>query len=326
MKIMNKKILLITLVILALGIAACERDDTQDPGGDTGFVGGTKGVDISFATNAPPERVADQGNDEFFVQVDLSNEGEHEILKENVFVQLEGFSTSAFGIPDSELTNNKWILHPEDDLLAVRKSPDGSVISSPTIPVIFEGLSYQGDAPANLPFTIRAKACYQYQTTALSDICVKENFNDDRPGDICQVSSVRKVSNSGAPVQITNVKQSPYGRDRTMVTFSLQQRDTNPTGKVSRLESECSTEQSNENRVFVNVAGLEESTEDIVSCIGLSGGTSGFVTLNKDEARDISCTVTLQNKNSRVQPFRVTVNYDYSAHIDKNIVVVYTPE
>ncbi len=319
---MNKKLLLIILATTLLAIAACNGNGTTTPG-DTGFVGGTKGVDVEFVTNAPPARVADQGQEPFDVVVELTNRGEHEVLREDVFVELQGFSASAFGV-----TNEDLIAHPEDDLFPVRKSPDGSVITPPKIPVIFEGLNYQADAPANIPFTFRAKACYKYETIALSDICVKENFNEDRPGDLCTVSGTRTVSNSGAPVQITNVRQAPSGRDKTTVTFSISQRDTDPSGKVSRPDTACDTSQQNENRVFVSVSGLEEAPGDTVRCIGLLGGdtSSGFVTITKAEPRDVSCTVELTNRNTRIQPFRITLGYDYSAFTDTQVIVVYTPE
>ncbi len=319
---MKQKLILILLAITLLALTACQND-TDSGVSRTGFVGGTEGVDVTFATNAPPDEVADQGQEEFDVVVELTNKGEHEILKEDVFVKLEGFSASAFGLNADDL-----IARPEDDLYARRKSPDGSVISSPSIPVVFEGLNYQKDSPANTEFTFRAKACYKYETIALSNICVKENFNDDRQGDLCMVSSTKTISNSGAPVQVVNVRQSPQGRDKTSVTFSVQKKDTDNTGTVSRPDSECDTNQQNENKVFVRVTGLEEAVGDSVRCIGLLGGdsSSGFVTLTDSEPREVSCTVELQERNTREQPFRITLGYDYSSHVDKQVVVVYTPQ
>lgn len=319
---MKQKLILVLLVVAILTITACENEN-DDEISQTGFIGGTDGVDISFAKNAPPDKVADQGQEEFEVVVELTNKGEHEILKEDVFVELEGFSASAFGLNDEDL-----IAHPEDDLFARRKSPDGSTISSPSIPVVFEGLNYQKDAPANTEFTFRAKTCYKYETISLSNICVKENFNNDRDGDLCAVSDTRKVSNSGAPVQITKVKQSPQGRDKTSVTFSIQKKDTDNTGTVSRPDTDCDTAQQNENKVFVSITGLEEDVGDSVRCIGLLGGdsSSGFVTLTDDKPREVSCTVELQNRNTREQQFRVTLGYDYSAYIDKKVTAVYTPQ
>ena len=318
----QKKILLIFLAITLLVISACDEDSSTTPG-DTSFAGGTKGVDINFVSNAPPERVADQGQEPFDVVVELTNKGEHKVLKEDVFVKLEGFSASSFGV-----TNEDLIAYPEDDLYAVRKSPDGSIIPSPSIPVVFEGLNYQSDAPANVDFTFRAKTCYKYESLALSEICVKENFNDDRPGDICQVSSTRKVSNAGAPVQVTRVEQAPQGRDKTSVTFSIKQTDRDTKGQVSRPDTDCDVAQQNENRVFVSVSGLAEGVSDSVRCIGLIGGdsSSGFVTLTDNQPREVSCTVELEDRNQRRQPFRINLGYDYSTHIDTSVTAVYTPE
>ncbi|MCC7574689.1 hypothetical protein KO361_03805 [Candidatus Woesearchaeota archaeon] len=318
---MKQKILLIILAVTLLLLTACEEG--QAPNQQTGFVGGTKGIEMSFVTNAPPEKVSDGGQEPFDVVIELTNRGEHEVLREDVFVKLEGFSASSFGV-----TNNDLIAHPEDDLFAVRKSPDGSIITSPSIPVVFEGLNYQLSAPANVPFTFRAKACYTYETIAITDICVKENYNDDRAGDLCKVSGERTVSNSGAPVQVTSIRQAPQGRDKSTITFSIQQKDLNPAGKVSRTNTECSTAQQDEERVFVSVTGLVTGTTDEVRCIGLIGGdsSSGYITLTKNEPREVSCTITLADRNTRVQPFRITLGYDYSTYIDETVTVVYTPE
>ncbi len=313
---MNKKILLIILATALLVLSACEGETTQPS--TTGFAGGDKGVEASFVTNAPPDRVADAGQEPFTVQVELTNMGEHHVLREDVFVRLRGFSASAFGV-----TNEDLIAHPEDDLYPVRKSPDGSIISPPDIPVIFEGFNYQGEEITNVPFTFSAKTCYNYETIAVSNICVKENFNDDRPGDLCQVSGRRQVSNSGAPVQVTNIRQAPQGRDATSITLSIKQ-TAKDGGQVSRPDTECSTSQQDEDRVFVSVTGLEEHPGDQVRCVGLLGGdsSSGFITLTGNEPREISCTVELEDRNLREETFRVTLGYDYSIISDTRVEVV----
>jgi hypothetical protein len=318
---MKKKILLIMLAVSLLVIAACTTDTGPVTG--QGFVGGTKGVAIEFMTNTPPDRVADQGQETFDVVLELTNRGEHEVLKEDVFVKLEGFSATAFG-----KTPDQLIAYPDDDLYAIRKNPDGSVSPPVKIPVVFEGFNYQDDAPANIPFTFRAKACYKYETIALSNVCVKENFNDDREGDVCQVTGTKQVSNSGAPVQVTNIRQSAVGRDRTSITFSVQKMDTDQTGRVSRPDTGCDIQYQNENRVFVSVSGLLENPGDTINCPALREGdsSSGYVQISPSQATEVYCTVTLTDRSTRIHPFRITLGYDYSAYLDKEVVVVYTPE
>ena len=318
---MKKKILLIMLAVSLLVIAACTTENGPSTG--PGFVGGTRGVEIEFMTNTPPDRVADQGQESFDVVLELTNRGEHEVLREDAFVKLEGFSATAFGKTPEQL-----IAYPDDDLYAVRKNPDGSVSPPVKIPVVFEGFSYQGDVPANMPFTFRAKLCYKYETIALSNLCVKENFNDDRPGDVCQVTGTKQVSNSGAPVQVTNVRQSAVGRDRTAITFSVQKRDTDQKGKVSRPDTGCDVQYQNENRVFVSVSGILENPGDLINCPALREGdsSSGYVQISATQPTEVYCTITLTDRSTRTQPFRITLGYDYSTHLDKEVVVVYTPD
>ena len=89
---MKNKILLMILAVALLVLSACDGG-TDINTGQTGFVGGFKGIEISFATNAPPDRVSDAGQEEFDVVVELINRGEHEVLAENIFVKLEGFTS-----------------------------------------------------------------------------------------------------------------------------------------------------------------------------------------------------------------------------------------
>lgn len=317
---MNKKLLLTTLAILVIVVSGCDADSGTGPG-DSGFAGGTKGVEIAFLQNSPPPSVSDGGQEPFPVTVTLTNRGEYEVPKEDIFVRITGFSATEFGVTNDDLTK-----HPDVDLVATIKGPDGVVIPAPTEYLDFGEFNYQGHAIGNLEFPFKAEVCYKYETTAVSDICVKENFNSVDPSDLCKVSGTRRVSNSGAPVQVMSVSQAPGGVDRTRVTFSVQNRDV--AGRVFTFDTQCDIAQINRNKVFVTVSGVSENPQDTVICTGLQGGgsASGYLILSDGTPREVSCTIQLSDRNPRIQPFRITLEYDYSKHVQQNLQVVHMPE
>ena len=321
---MKQKILLILLALTLIVVSSCTEGSGPGPGTHANFVGGTRGVEMSFVTNAPPREVADQGQDSFEVVVDLLNRGEHEVPPEDVFVELEGFSPITFGVTHADL-----IQYSEYELAPVYKSPDGLVIHPTSSPVIFTGFNYGEMAPNDELYTFRAKVCYKYETIAVSDICVKPRYNLDEEHDLCRVSGPRKISNSGAPIQVSEIRQVSRGIDRTEFTFTIQHKDPDLKGRVSSPDSQCDTQSfTNKDKVFVRVSGIiENPATDTVTCRGLIGGdsSSGYATITRNQPTTVSCVVYLENRNTRIEPFRVNIVYDYTTYIDETVRVIHTP-
>ena len=313
-----KKTIMFMLFATLLIFTACGEEAVVQSG--TGYVGGNKGVEIKFLDNVPPKTVASNMEEEFDVIVELTNRGEYEIMKEDVRVKISGFPPQSFSTTPAELVRN-----PVENIPAVYKAGDGTVVKAPGIPVEFLSLKYTGTEAVSLDFPFRAEVCYKYETNVATELCVKNDFNRDQDGDICKVSSPRKLSSSGAPIQILSVTQSPSGRDRTTFTFQVKNQDT---GKVFTPSSSCEETTANRNKIFVKVSGL---TNTELRCIGLTGGdsTSGYITLGstvEESVKDISCTYTPVDKSARVQPFTITLAYDYSSSVDTVVQVQSTYE
>ncbi len=308
-----KKIMFGLLVLSALIIAGCTDPEPQT----RSFLGGSQGLEISFLPDAPPETVSDQRQQDFDVYVELKNRGEYEIPPNRVLVKLSGFRAEAFGLSSTDLTKTA-----SEPIYARVLSPDGRTIDPPESYVTFEMLSYQDAAiGAGTRFPFRVDVCYGYETTAASSLCVKENMNIDRAGDLCNVDSTRSLSVSGAPIQVTSMQQSRAGTDRTRFTFTVQ--DKGP-GDVFRSESACEQATRIENRVFITVEGLPGEN---VNCIGLMEGTSnaGYIILSGKEPKDISCIYTVTDRNNRIEPFNVRLAYDYSQSITRQVNVEHHP-
>jgi hypothetical protein len=315
---MKKIIFVLMLMVMTMAIAACNGSTTNT--GATGFIGGTKGLDITFMSGAPPAETSDAGGQSFDVVVDIQNGGETAVDKSKVYVLLSGFSPEAFGVTMESLKAN-----PEDNIEANIKNPDGSVIVPASIPVSFSGFNYVGTEAASMNFPMRAEICYEYTTKASAVLCIKENFNSNKADDICQVNAQREMSTSGAPVQITKLMQSTAGTDKTRFTFTIQNMDTGSIYRSGTVDGCNRASLIDENKVFVQVTGL--GGVDDVKCVGLQGsGSAGYVTLTQGQARDVSCTYTVKNRNNRIQPFNIALTYNYWKFVETNIVVQHTPQ
>lgn len=299
-----------TIILLAalLVLAACSADNGVDA--TATFIGGTQGLKVDFVDNFPPQTVSDRGQDTFQVILELTNKGEAEILAEDVQVRLTGFSPSLFGTTLESLTMNA-----PETIEANIMNPDGSIVSSLPVEIEFVEFAYQEAVQGTQQFPIRADMCYKYQTRIVSTLCVKEDFRRDQQGDICQVTSTRNAANSAAPIQVTNIRQTAASSDRTRFTLTVQNRDG---GKVFQDGSLCSTESRQEDRVLMTINGLDD-----VDCRGLRDGTgnSGYLTLGSEGSAEIVCDAGFVERNERIQPFEIILDYDYEERIQKQISI-----
>ena len=91
--------------------------------GNSPFLTGTKGLEIEFLDDSPPDEITDD-NFPFDVVVSLKNIGEHDLTINQVRVDLSGILPDDFGKSPSDITN----VRPEDDLSARKKDSEGNII------------------------------------------------------------------------------------------------------------------------------------------------------------------------------------------------------
>lgn len=306
---MKNTLLIITLFVLAfslIGLSGC--DGNTEPAGSP-FVGGTTGLAVSFMENSPPASVYDGGTNPFYIYVQLNNNGEWEVKKEDVIVRILGLDPSEFGVSTGDLQKQ-----PIDDLMPVTKQSDTQqVIPGGMTIVEFPELNYGGNAVSNLPeMNLVAKVCYLYGTNVVSQVCVKKNpiDTDDR---ICAIEGYKSAYSSGGPVQVLNFHQSQVGKNKVGFSFTVQQQGT---GTVYEKGTKCGLETTpRENRVWVEVSapGWEG-----IRCTGLQGGSSGTVILPQTSASKdsgtgitITCTQDLEIQTDYLKSVNIKLMYDY---------------
>src|SRR3989344_5346516 len=280
---MDKKLIFIALTLsLLVLVSACQRGGSQSVGvaPKTPFLGGSTGLVIEFEKGSPPEEVTDKGTFDFNAIVKLRNDGEFDLTKDKVKVDLIGILPQDFGATPEEL-NDK---NPADDTTSRKRDSEGNIVEGVTTFVTFpneaETLNFPGTLSGNQEFTFRADVCYLYQTKAVATLCVLRDLINIRDDAICDPSESKSVFSSGAPMHIANFRQSTLGKDKIGFSFDVIHRGNGivyKSGSADAADADCpkgaSERRSKENRVKITVnTGLSG-----LRCSGLDGETTGHV-------------------------------------------------
>ncbi|HLC32531.1 MAG TPA: hypothetical protein VJJ82_01775 [Candidatus Nanoarchaeia archaeon] len=303
---------LLPLALLLVAVACSSApEEKQQVNLQSPFLGGTDGLIMSFQDLRP--EVFDSGRDPFDVIVRLENTGEAIVSQNNVRVKLSGINPAEFGKTESQLSSS-----PSDDIIEVRKEPNGNVLSPPPVFVEFTGLDHKSPiSGAQNQFIIRADACYQYRTKGVSKLCIRENLLTPSPGGICDLNADKPIASSGAPVQFANFKESTRAKDKVGFTFDILNANT---GRIYERNTACdASKRQNENRVYITVStGLQG-----LLCTGLettAKGAEGFITVYGG-SKTISCTQSVSSKIDFEQLVNLEAVYDYEQSIQSTITV-----
>ena len=301
---MNKKYMSIPLlVLLVLLISACNKSGAATGGAPrTPFIGGTAGLTIDFEKDSPPPEVTDDETFGFRAIVRLKNEGEYTVPQEHVKVNLIGFDPADFGQSFDDMKDAL----PQDRLESKKRDAEGNLIEGTTTYV--ELPKSGGDFvptrfPGNTPFTFRADVCYNYQTEAITKLCILRDMINIRDDAICRPTASNPIYSSSAPVQVVNFRQNVVGKDK--ISFSF---DVVLSGNVDIFWSKdkrvpytfddgCPRNPRTRREVENNVGIIiEEIPNDPVfttlNCGGLDGDSTGVVRMINGR-RTITCTADL---------------------------------
>jgi hypothetical protein len=309
---MKKLTAIILIISISLFIFGCEQG-TESTTQERAFIGGEKGLEISFFEGAPPEIVYDKDYP-FSIDIKIQNVGEWDVKKQDAIFTIKGLNPEDFGKTLSELTKQS-----PEDLNGAYRDPEGRAIEGTLTSLEFENLQYQGEVAGTVTFIVRADACYEYGTKAASKICVLEDLlgvtrrTGEKP--VCEPNEAKAVENSGAPVHVTNLKETVVAVDKISFTFDVEHVGQ---GVIHQKNTDCSTEYLQQNKVYVKVdTGISGLT-----CSGLEGGTNeGFTSLFQGK-RTILCQQSLPTSRGDFEkPINIELTYGYSEYIDKELKV-----
>ena len=302
---MNKRYVVIALLVcLILLVSACKQGGASTGGAPrTPFIGGTSGITINFEKDSPPPEVTDDESFAFEAIVRLKNEGETQVDRNDIRVNLIGVDPADFGKSFSDLRDKQ----PDDTLQSKKRDAEGNIIEgNPT----FVSFPSNGDSfvprkfSGNTEFTFRAEACYLYQTQANTKLCVLRDMINVNDRSLCKPSAAKTLYSSAAPVQITNFRQTVVGKDKLSFSFDIvlsgnvdifwSKSDTTP---ASNFDAACPsaprTRRELDNQVKVEITEIPvDPIFRNIKCGGLESGFKGIVKLVNGR-RTMTCTVEL---------------------------------
>jgi hypothetical protein len=307
---------LIVFSFLLLFLAGCQQlgfGQQQPQPTTSAFVGGTKGLEVAFAVDQPPNSILDHGQEEFFVTLLMKNLGEHDIPAGGVIGSLSGIVQGSFGL--KSLDTKSTI-----EIFGVKKD------SATTIPGGEEQLEFgtgmfKPDLPANTQFLLKADVCYTYQTQAVSTVCLKKNVLQKETGDVCMINNpAMKEENSGAPLHAVDFKESSVGSSKVRVNFKVVNKGIGAVYEPGTFTTKCVGLDTEKHRVKVTVESPDKTFT--ASCTQLGGSNTGVVTLVNNQ-KDITCTIDtpgLQDITFQ-DLFLVKLDYQYREAITTPLMV-----
>ncbi len=317
---MKKQLTTSFLIIIALAftliLTACSGETTTT--GKT-FIGGTEGLKASFLTGNPPTATMDGGQSGFAIVLKLENRGEYDINANDGYVKI-------IGIEPSQFNTNSFKKTFISNMAGAKMNFDGSVRNGETSTVEFGDLKYLTSVQGEMTANIWADVCYKYTTKMSTQVCVKkdaaQSLSDTK---ICEIEGEKNPQNSGAPIQITSLKESFAGSGKIGMVMTISHVG-NGDAFFKDTASDCNDVESNSDKGKVHVvfSSVTISGKQIYpQCSGMSdskSGYDGYVKMYKDasgkETTTLYCTLDASSTDSIFEvPIEAELTYKYLQHI-----------
>ncbi len=311
---MNKKSVLILVVLLSLFIVGCQTGTKKEQKTLGIFIGGTDALDFSFIESQPPNKVLDDLQEPFFIGLKLQNKGEFEIPANKVIASLSGINQEAFSLSS---LNAKLKIPLEGKI----KSGDQIIESSPE-ELQFDQANYKHDLNADFPTSLRVDVCYEYKTKAVSKVCLKKKAVEKTLEDKCSVLSDSVVTEtSSAPVQIKDVKQRSSAAQEVKLTFRIVNAGKGDIYPPATFSEKCIDVSAEKNKIQVEVTS--PSAKVNIKCSQLQDSNKGITKLALGE-KTISCDIPTADLQETAfeEPVSIQLSYFYKGSIEKQITVL----
>jgi hypothetical protein len=312
----SKYLYAILIICILFFVFGCEKQGEGGPSVQIkkAFIGGTRGLDISFTESAPPDEVFDT-NFPFSINIKLENVGEWDIMNpSDTTLSIVGIDPADFGKTSEFLIKNSPV-----PMMGAKLDPQGNRITGTIANIDFPDLQYVSTVAGKVQFVLRASACYEYGTKVNTKICILDDLlGITRKGieeAVCNPNEPKAFENSGAPVQVNNIKETVMGTDRVSLSFDIEHVGS---GDVFKKATECSATIADKDKVYVKVSTGEPG----VQCSGIDGGgAEGYTTLFSGK-RSIICTQQLPSPRGDFEK-SITINleYGYRQYVDTQLTV-----
>lgn len=297
---MRKNILILTLITITLLNYGCSSSSSSDDSTEKYHIG-TKGLEMSFMGDAPPNTVYE--GDAVSVMVQYFNRGATDVAGGTIY--LSGFDSKYLPLSPTSFNIN-----------AKGKSiynPDGSMPYIATSQAGYVQMSYDTDS---LNQKIKATACYPYKTIAGAEVCIDPRSTNVRE-DVCNVHDISLSGGQGGPVAVTKIEEE-MAANRVM--FKIYFSNVGGGDVIDKnYINNCHTDLKIENmdRVYVDSVSYSEKR---LNCepqnpVILQNGQGFVYCYYQGES----------GKDAYITQLKVQLSYGYRESIEKDIKIYNLP-
>lgn len=298
---MKKRLILIALLVIL--VVGCDQFRTSKPSETKqgSFVGGTSGLNMLFAKDEPPLQVLDAGQQEFFITLILENKGEYNIPNGGIVASLSGLSREALGLSNLNVRSN-FVLDGVGK--ALDKQLPGGVEE-----LQFGKAMYKPDIPADFTSNLRADVCYDYETNAITTLCLRKSvLRLANTQEICDVANQNLVAdNSGAPLQVQNMQARPVSQNKIRISFDVVNVGKGLVYSPGTFSNFCGGNDDKKDNIKVKVSMPGGGGK--VSCSRLTG-SEGMIKL-VDNVKTVTCDIDTSSLQDVTFEDLLTINLKY---------------
>tara|TARA_Y100000310_G_scaffold340574_1_gene436890 strand:+ start:6863 stop:7825 length:963 start_codon:yes stop_codon:yes gene_type:complete len=277
----NGLLIVSVLLIISVFVSGCQPK-TPEQLIEGPFAGGSSGLNFAFQEGEPPATVLDNGQQEFFVTLVVRNSGEYTVPAGSAIASLSGVDADAFGLSSLNVVSDVEIQGVSKD--------DAFVISGAEELLEFPVASYVNDILAgSLSLTLRSDLCYGYNTQAITNLCLKKDVLKESIEDVCSTNNPSmQVYNSGAPVQVVDIRQSAVGTNKIKVTFNVVNVGGGLVYLPGSFTSTCQGHDDEKDMLLVTLTNPQNNF--VAECSALGKTSSGDIRLINGK-KEVSCTI-----------------------------------
>jgi len=300
-------VFLLTLVFLVSG---CLGQSPKDEISTGQFIGGNKGLEISYV-EMPPKVFQ---NSTFDINLVVYNRGETNVAEENASFKLSNSKIFSLTEEDSTKSNKDRL----DRVIEVGGYGGQTFIK-------FEDARYvSGVLTSESPIPLSVEACYPYRTLSTADICIaRSEFSE-----VCSPAEIKDVQNSGAPIHVSEVEQilSIYTQQyiRVGVMITIESKGESTDRYFSSSDTTCQIQNSEyENEVMVSsikIGSLSFDADEIKrSC---NGNKIKLVDGKGKMQCNLAITDYVSGTGDYVERMTMEMNYLHTTLANSNIRVI----
>lgn len=304
----SSKIFVVFFIMLIIFVGACKQNKQKEGGA---FVGGSKGVEISFLSNSPPAEF--NSDDSVPVSVLLKNLGENEIGISEAQVKVFGVHTPSFGLGDNFVSNQRKIVGVSEF------SREGGEVE-----VSLGNINYNAEINNFESVALKAKVCYPYTTKLQVNACITSRQIEDGKGEKACTYTGEKIATgsvSGGPIQVTSFSEKLRASDEILFDIVIENKGA---GRVYRADSSCSEiEDPNRADNLLDVVNVRFNTADVECAFLGETSNSGEVRLTEAK-KTLTCKKTVSGSSSYKQTLQIDLDYMYVDSTTKEIKIFET--